>query len=168
MLVDAPVTSDSDKVAATSDAQDSKKLKTALESAGQALSRFPDSENKKPKAKKTDMAQSGQTKDSGELSKTSNETGLLEIPRFDVAEVDEFGNGIFSGRAKPKVRVWLRNSDGTLVGETIALEDGAFTILSLNPLPEGESVLSLEVVVITCKHHPHTKRKRNLSISKVR
>ncbi len=145
MLVDAPVTSDSDKVAATSDAQDSKKLKTALESAGQALSRFPDSENKKPKAKKTDMAQSGQSKGSGELSKTSNETGLLEIPRFDVAEVDEFGNGIFSGRAKPKVRVWLRNSDGTLVGETIALEDGAFTILSLNPLPEGESVLSLEV-----------------------
>ncbi len=145
LVVDAPVTSDSDKVAATSDAQDSEKLKTALESAGQALSRFPDSENKKPKAKKTDMAQSGQSKGSGELSKTSNETGLLEIPRFDVAEVDEFGNGIFSGRAKPKVRVWLRNSDGTLVGETIALEDGAFTILSLNPLPEGESVLSLEV-----------------------
>lgn len=145
LVVDAPVTSDSDKVAATSDAQDSEKLKTALENAGQALSRFPDSENKKPKAKKTDMAQSGQSKGSGELSKTSNETGLLEIPRFDVAEVDEFGNGIFSGRAKPKVRVWLRNSDGTLVGETIALEDGAFTILSLNPLPEGESVLSLEV-----------------------
>lgn len=145
LVVDAPVTSDSDKVAATSDAQDSEKLKTALENAGQALSRFPDSENKKPKAKKTDMAQSGQSKGSGELSKTSNETGLLEIPRFDVAEVDEFGNGIFSGRAKPKVRVWLRNSDGTLVGETIALEDGAFTILSLNPLPEGKSVLSLEV-----------------------
>ena len=145
MVVDAPVTSDSDKVAATSDAQDSKKLKTALESAGQALSRFPDSENKELKAKKTDMAQSGQSKSSGELSKTSNETSLLEIPRFDVAEVDELGNGVFSGRAKPKVRVWLRNSDGILIGQTIALEDGTFTILSENPLPEGESVLSLEV-----------------------
>jgi hypothetical protein len=151
MVVDVPVMSDSDKVAVvprptdTSDTQDSKKLKTALESTSQALSRFPDSENKKPEAKKTDMAHSGQSKSSGLLPKASNKTVLLEISRFDVAEVDDLGNGVFSGRAKPKVRVWLRNSDGILIGETISLEDGTFTILSENPLPEGESVLSLEV-----------------------
>jgi nucleoid-associated protein YgaU len=109
-------------------------LKKALNEAQKVLSR---SNETKLDVKATSQSSNSSKIDSGDKGENNN------LPRFDVAEVDELGNGVFSGRAFRNVRVWLKKLDGSVVGETLSLEDGSFTILTNAPLPEGESVLAL-------------------------
>ena len=109
-------------------------LKKALNDAQKVLSRTNET---KPDVTATSQSSNSSKMDEGEKAANDN------LPRFDVAEVDELGNGVFSGRAFRNVRVWLRKLDGSVVGETVSLEDGSFTILTNTPLPEGESVLAL-------------------------
>ena len=109
-------------------------LKKALNDAQKVLSRTNET---KPDVTATSQSSNSSKMDEGEKAANDN------LPRFDVAEVDELGNGVFSGRAFRNVRVWLKKLDGSVVGETVSLEDGSFTILTNTPLPEGESVLAL-------------------------
>jgi len=109
-------------------------LKKALNDAQKVLSR-----SNETKLDVTAISQSSNSSKMDEDEKRANDN----LPRFDVAEVDELGNGVFSGRAFRNVRVWLKKLDGSVVGETVSLEDGSFTILTNAPLPEGESVLVL-------------------------
>jgi nucleoid-associated protein YgaU len=109
-------------------------LKKALNDAQKVLSRTNETT---PDVTATSQSSNSSKMDEGEKAANDN------LPRFDVAEVDELGNGVFSGRAFRNVRVWLRKLDGSVVGETVSLEDGSFTILTNTPLPEGESVLAL-------------------------
>ncbi|MFZ8898211.1 MAG: LysM peptidoglycan-binding domain-containing protein [Alphaproteobacteria bacterium] len=109
-------------------------LKKALNDAQKVLSRTNET---KPDVRATSQSSNSSKMDEGEKAANDN------LPRFDVAEVDELGNGVFSGRAFRNVRVWLKKLDGSVVGETVSLEDGSFTILTNTPLPEGESVLAL-------------------------
>ena len=109
-------------------------LKKALNDAQKVLSRTNET---KPDVTATSQSSNSSKMDEGEKAANDN------LPRFDVAEVDELGNGVFSGRAFRNVRVWLKNLDGSVVGETVSLEDGSFTILTNTPLPEGESILAL-------------------------
>ena len=109
-------------------------LKKALNDAQKVLSRPNET---KPDVTATSQSSNSSKMDEGEKAANDN------LPRFDVAEVDELGNGVFSGRAFRNVRVWLKKLDGSVVGETVSLEDGSFTILTNTPLPEGESVLAL-------------------------
>ncbi|MEK9923035.1 MAG: hypothetical protein VW521_09240, partial [Rhodospirillales bacterium] len=109
-------------------------LKKALNDAQKVLSRTNET---KPDVTATSQSSNSSKMDEGEKAANDN------LPRFDVAEVDELGNGVFSGRAFRNVRVWLKKLDGSVVGETVSLEDGSFTILTNAPLPEGESVLAL-------------------------
>ncbi len=109
-------------------------LKKALNDAQKVLSRSNET--------KLDVTATSQSSNSSKIDE--GEKGANDnLPRFDVAEVDERGNGVFSGRAFRNVRVWLKKLDGSVVGETVSLEDGSFTILTNAPLPEGESVLAL-------------------------
>ncbi len=109
-------------------------LKKALNDAQKVLSRTNET--------KLDVTATSQSSNSSKMDE--GEKGANDnLPRFDVAEVDELGNGVFSGRAFRNVRVWLKKLDGSVVGETVSLEDGSFTILTNTPLPEGESVLAL-------------------------
>ncbi|MEL0078624.1 MAG: LysM peptidoglycan-binding domain-containing protein [Rhodospirillales bacterium] len=109
-------------------------LKKALNDAQKVLSRSNET--------KLDVTATSQSSNSSKIDE--GEKGANDnLPRFDVAEVDELGNGVFSGRAFRNVRVWLKKLDGSVVGETVSLEDGSFTILTNAPLPEGESVLAL-------------------------
>ena len=109
-------------------------LKKALNDAQKVLSRTNETT---PDVTATSQSSNSSKMDEGEKAANDN------LPRFDVAEVDELGNGVFSGRAFRNVRVWLKKLDGSVVGETVSLEDGSFTILTNTPLPEGESVLAL-------------------------
>lgn len=109
-------------------------LKKALNDAQKVLSRTNET---KPDVTATSQSSNSSKMDEGEKAANDN------LPRFDVAEVDELGNGVFSGRAFRNVRVWLKKLDGSVVGETVSLEDGSFTILTNTPLPEGESILAL-------------------------
>jgi len=109
-------------------------LKKALNDAQKVLSRTNET---KPDVTATSQSSNSSKMDEGEKAANDN------LPRFDVAEVDELGNGVLSGRAFRNVRVWLKKLDGSVVGETVSLEDGSFTILTNAPLPEGESVLAL-------------------------
>jgi len=109
-------------------------LKKALNDAQKVLSRTNET---KPDVTATSQSSNSSKMDEGEKAANDN------LPRFDVAEVDELGNGVFSGRAFRNVRVWLKKLDGSVVGETVSLEDGSFTILTNTSLPEGESVLAL-------------------------
>jgi len=109
-------------------------LKKALNDAQKVLSRTNET---KPDVTATSQSSNSSKMDEGEKAANDN------LPRFDVAEVDELGNGVFSGRAFRNVRVWLKKLDGSVVGETVSLKDGSFTILTNTPLPEGESVLAL-------------------------
>ena len=109
-------------------------LKKALNDAQKVLSRTNET---KPDVTATSQSSNSSKMDEGEKAANDN------LPGFDVAEVDELGNGVFSGRAFRNVRVWLKKLDGSVVGETVSLEDGSFTILTNTPLPEGESVLAL-------------------------
>jgi len=118
----------------TTEQPDDEALKKALKDAQKALSR-----SNETKMDVTETSQSSNSSKMNEGEKGANDN----LPRFDVAEVDELGNGVFSGRAFRNVRVWLKKLDGSVVGETVSLEDGSFTILTNSPLPEGESALAL-------------------------
>ncbi|MEQ9123208.1 MAG: LysM peptidoglycan-binding domain-containing protein [Alphaproteobacteria bacterium] len=68
-----------------------------------------------------------------------------EPPTFDVAEVGPDGGFVVAGRAAPGTRVRLLDGDGDVLAEGAADAEGAFAFLSERPLPEGDSLLRLEV-----------------------
>jgi len=66
-------------------------------------------------------------------------------PAFDVAEIGPDGGFVVAGRAAPGAHVRLLDGDGHVLAEGTADAEGAFAFLSERPLPEGDSLLRLEV-----------------------
>jgi nucleoid-associated protein YgaU len=63
-------------------------------------------------------------------------------PDFDIARVAPGGSAVFAGRAEPGAKVVVMNA-GKALGETVANDQGAWTLVPSDPLPTGAAELSL-------------------------
>lgn len=70
------------------------------------------------------------------------EDGQLGVPEFDIVRVDEDGDVVIAGRAKPGCTIVVRDGD-TEVGRTTVDRGGEWVLVPDTPLPGGERQLTL-------------------------
>ena len=68
--------------------------------------------------------------------------GPTTVPSFDVVRVEKSGDGVMAGRAAPGWSVKVATG-GTVVAETTADEEGAWTVILEKPLPPGDHELTV-------------------------
>lgn len=70
------------------------------------------------------------------------EAGQLGVPEFDIVRVDEDGNVVIAGRAKPGCTIVVRDGERE-VGRTTVDRGGEWVLVPDTPLPAGERELTL-------------------------
>ena len=68
--------------------------------------------------------------------------GPTSVPSFDVVRVEKSGDGVMAGRAQPGWSVKVATG-GTVVAETTADEEGAWTVILEEPLAPGDHELTV-------------------------
>jgi hypothetical protein len=101
----------------------------------------------KPQAEQSETAPEA-PKAEGEAApgaETEPSKAAAEVPSFDVVRIEGTGEGVIAGRAAPGWTIRIE-SNGDVVAETTADEDGAWSVVLDKPLTSGDHSLTLKAV----------------------
>ncbi len=78
-------------------------------------------------------------------TETDPSKAAAEVPSFDVVRIEGTGEGVIAGRAAPGWTIRIE-SNGNVVAETTADDDGAWSVVLDKPLTSGDHALTLKAV----------------------